>query len=365
MRMNRRGLILGGGALLLAGAGGLRWTRAVGSMAEYEAYSRRLRETAAKPGVRDAIRFATLAANGHNTQPWRFRVAEGAIDIVADFARRTPVVDPDDHHLYVSLGCAAENLAIAAGALWRPGEIEIAPGAEFAARFHASTGAPGTDPLVAAIGQRQSTRADYDGRSVGSGDLEALRQAAAIADVDLVLVTDPRAIGQVRDLVIAGNDRQMADPAFNRELKQWIRFNPRSAIASGDGLFSAASGNPILPSLLGPLAYDLLVSARSERPRYARQIDSSAGLAVFMGAEADPAHWMKVGRAVQRFALTATALGLKCAFVNQPVEVPELRPDLAALVGAPGRRPDIVMRFGTGPTLPYAPRRPVEAVLLA
>ena len=118
-----------------------------------------------------------------------------------------------------------------------------------------------------------------------------------------------------------------------------------------------------MPSILGSLAYDMFVSARSESERYGRQIDSSAGLAVFVGARADPQDWMKVGRAVQRFALTATSLGLKHAFVNQPVEVPELRPDLAALIGEPGRRPDIVMRFGYGPVLPFAPRRPVAAVL--
>jgi hypothetical protein len=29
----------------------------------------------------------------------------------------------------------------------------------------------------------------------------------------------------------------------------------------------------------------------------------------------------------------------------------------------PGRRPDIVIRFGYGPTLPFSARRPVEAVL--
>ena len=37
-----------------------------------------------------------------------------------DVARRCPAVDPDDHHLFVSLGCAAENLALAAATLgWR------------------------------------------------------------------------------------------------------------------------------------------------------------------------------------------------------------------------------------------------------
>jgi len=62
--------------------------------------------------------------------------------------------------------------------------------------------------------------------------------------------------------------------------------------------------------------------------------------------------------------LQATALGLKTAYINQPVEVSALRADLAALVGLPGRRPDIVMRFGRAPTMPMSARRPVEAVMV-
>jgi hypothetical protein len=84
---------------------------------------------------------------------------------------------------------------------------------------------------------------------------------------------------------------------------------------------------------------------------------------VFIGARAEPAQWLAVGRACQRFALQTTALGINLAFINQPVEVAGLRPDLAALVGMPGRRPDIVMRFGYGTTLPMSPRRPVDAVI--
>ena len=71
------------------------------------------------------------------------------------------------------------------------------------------------------------------------------------------------------------------------------------------------------------------------------------------------------GHAFQRFALQATALGLKHAFINQPVEVARLRPELASLIGMAGRRPDLVMRFGYGPTLPYSARRPVDTIMIA
>ena len=81
-----------------------------------QAAANRRKALPADPDMRDLVRFATLAANSHNTQPWKFRIAENTVDILPDFSRRTPVVDPDDHHLFVSLGCGAENLAIAANA---------------------------------------------------------------------------------------------------------------------------------------------------------------------------------------------------------------------------------------------------------
>lgn len=362
--MRRRGLLAGAcGLLLLGGIGAYGWRRSVGSMSDYASLVDGSRAPLpVDPTARELVRYATLAANGHNTQPWRFRAGSGAIDILPDLSRATHIVDPDDHHLFVSLGCAAENLAIAAAATGRPGEAQV--DLEGEVHFAYAEGTARSDPMFAAIPRRQSTRADYDGRPVSAPDIEALRKAAEVPGVRLVLLTERARIDQVRDLVVAGNDAQMHDPAFMAELKHWLRFNPRSAIEKRDGLFVAAAGNPVLPDGLADLAFDMFFAAVAENDKYARQIDSSAGIAVFLAERVDKAHWVAVGRACQRFALTATALGLKQAFINQPVEVARLRPDLAALVGEPERRPDIVMRFGYGQDLPFSPRRPVEEVLL-
>jgi hypothetical protein len=64
--------------------------------------------------LKEIVRYATLAPSGHNTQCWRFRIEKRAIATLPDLSRRTPIVDPDDHHLNVSLGCAAESLVLAA-----------------------------------------------------------------------------------------------------------------------------------------------------------------------------------------------------------------------------------------------------------
>ncbi len=361
--MHRRTMLIGGGSLAVVAAAAMAGVRQTGSSANYAEAEGAMRATlGVHPQARDLIRYATLAPNSHNTQAWRFAVAPGRITILPDFTRRTPVVDPDDHHLFISLGCAAENLALAGSGGGFPGDLAFDPSSgSIAYRHHFATAE--TSPLFDAIPHRQSTRAEYDGRAVTKADLATLLAVAAIPGVDTVMITDRPHIDRIRDLVIAGNSAQLADPAFVKELKSWLRFSPRYALQTGDGLYAAASGNPKFPEWLGQRAFDQFFTAKSENDKYARQLNSSVGVVIFSGQRDDREHWVQAGRACQRFALQATALGLKHAFINQPVEVPALRPQLAALVGLSGRRPDIVMRFGYGPLLPYSPRRPVNSVM--
>jgi hypothetical protein len=221
----------------------------------------------------------------------------------------------------------------------------------------------GADPLFEAILARQCTRSDYDGRAVPAADLAALEAAARVDGAEVMLITDPARIAQVLELILTANAAQVSDPAFAAELKSWLRFNARAAVETGDGLYSAASGNPTLPTFLGRFMFDRFFTVQAENDRYARQVRSSAGLAIIHSDRDDPAHWVQAGRACQRFALQATALGIRHAHLNQPVEVAATRPQLQSLLGLGDRRPDMVLRFGYAPPMPRSLRRPVAAVI--
>ncbi|NIA71533.1 Tat pathway signal protein [Pelagibius litoralis] len=347
---------LGGAALLLGGC-------SYDPTAYQAAVAEMTRPLPVNPDFRELVRYATLAANGHNTQPWTFRLQERGIDILPDFTRRTPVVDPDDHHLFASLGCAAENLAIAAKARGMAGDVIF----ESIGQGHISVDlspAPREETgLFAAIPARQCSRAAYDGKAVPGAILDRLPLAAKRYAVETILLTDDKSREDILALVIEGNSRQMDDPAFLAELKHWIRFNPGHALAAGDGIYSATSGNPELPRWIGAPLFDLFFDKDSENDKYAAQIRSSAGVAVFVARTDDREGWFNAGRAYQRFALQATADGLKQAFVNQAVEVPAVRGELQTLLRIGGRRPNLVVRFGYGPRLPKSLRRPLEAVI--
>jgi hypothetical protein len=74
--------------------------------------------------------------------------------------------------------------------------------------------------------------------------------------------------------------------------------------------------------------------------------------------------WLNAGQALQRVLLTLTAHGYHASFLNQPLEVPPLRPAVAALAEHTGH-PQIILRIGRGGSAPRTPRRAVEQVLVA
>lgn len=312
----------------------------------------------------ELVRCATLAPSSHNTQCWRFHIEENAITVLPDLARRCPAVDPDDHHLYVSLGCAVENLAQAALANGLKAQARIDTTASPAMRVALEPTKAVLSPLFQAIPERQCTRGEFDGQAVSPADLQLLARAGTGQGVHVLLLTGQDVMEKVLAQVVEANTAQMQDPAFVAELQQWIRFGEDEAVRTGDGLFSAASGNPSVPRWLGRLLFGMFFTEKGENDKYATQVRSSAGIAIFVSEADDKAHWVEVGRCYERFALQATALGIRNAMLNQPVEVPAMRPRFAASMGIGSGRPDLVVRFGRGAAMPRSLRRPVAAVLV-
>jgi hypothetical protein len=314
--------------------------------------------------VKEIIRYATLAPSGHNTQCWRFRLENRSITILPDLSRRTPVVDPDDHHLYVSLGCAAENLVQAARTIGFMGHAEFSPATGGVITVALERSKSEESPLFKAIPHRQCSRTDFNGEPLASEELVLLEAAGTGNGVAVILLTERDAMEKVLEYVIEGNTMQINNPAFVSELESWIRFSDGEAIRTGDGLTARSTGSPPAPRWLGRLLFRTFFRVKPENDKYARQIHSSAGIAVFVSNVDDKNHWVEVGRCYERFALQATALGVQNAFVNQPVEESRLRPEFVKALGLGDWRPDLVVRFGRGKKMPKSLRRPVDSVLV-
>ena len=318
--------------------------------------------------TRKLIHYATLAPSGHNTQPWMFSADSGTVRIYPDLSRRLPVVDPDDHALYISLGCALENFVIAAAHHGFAAAVDHFPEDEpeecLRVRLTPS-GGPHDEGLFRAIPERQSNRRTYDGKSIPDDDIGRLLAANPHDSVTvLAFRTKQPDVEPIIEFVKEGNLAQFNDAAFVRELISWIRFSRREVRECHDGLTAAALGFPSIPRWLGTFIMSRLVKPIREARKQEQGIRSSPLLLLFIARRNDKRHWVDIGRSFERVALTAASLGIAHAHVNMPCEVEPIRRKLASHLDLPAaEQPLLLIRFGFAKRLPRTPRRAVEEVM--
>lgn len=312
----------------------------------------------------ELIRYAIMAPSGHNTQPWKFRLQGNMIRIFPDASRKLPVVDPLDRELYISLGCALENLIIAAGHEgYRASVEESFEEGVISLNIEPADGKTDNDHLFNAISLRQSTRRQYDGSPIPEADMKKLASLPLEQGVSALFVTDPEKIENIIGLVKEGNNIQMNDRDFMQELISWIRFNEAEANRYHDGLSSKATGSPSSPRMIGKLFMKFFLNAKAQSKKDEKYIRSSSALMVVLSENDDMVSWINTGRSFERLALCATALGIKNAHINQPCEVPELKKKLQKLLSAGNLHPQLILRLGYAEPLPGSPRRPVSEVI--
>lgn len=311
--------------------------------------------------MRALIRYATMAANGHNAQAWKFAVRGDEITLLPDRSRRLAVVDPVDRELWISLGCALENLLIAARASGYDAEVSHPDGQE-SVRVKLEPGSPLHAPLFEAIPLRQNARSKYDGRPVAGEDFAKVEGLPLEPGVSLSFASTPERLAVAADAVYSATLQQYADRAFLDELITWLRFTRKEAMATADGLFSRCSGNPEVPRWLGKRVVEGM-KPQQQAQADADKLRSSAGAVVIASQKDEPAAWVRTGQVYERLALTLTSLGIQSAFLNQPIEVVGLRGEFQSAMGLGSSLPQLLVRYGYGPALPRSLRRPVEQVL--
>jgi len=312
--------------------------------------------------MRTLVHYATLAANGHNTQPWKFAIKENAIEIHPDYSRHLQAVDPNNREMWISLGCALENLMVSARGVGYSPEVTYPDATDFI-NIKLTSGAPKITPLFDAISKRQNTRSEYDGKPIPGTDLDQIKSLPLEPGVNLRFVTAPAEMETVLEYVNQGNLIQYADQTYLDELIAWLRFNKKEALSTLDGLYSRCSGNPEVPRWLG----QMFVSGT--KPQQQVDLDAkklrSSPAAVVIASQADTkTAWVRTGQVYERLALKMTSLNIKSAFLNQPIEVSNVRSQFQSAMELDTYLPQLLVRFGYADTMLRSVRRPVDQVLI-
>ena len=336
------------------------------------------RTTAPRPGMRSeatnmdrwraAVACAIMAPSGHNAQPWLFHAhpTGEALELYADRSRALPVVDPDDRELVISCGAALFHLRLALRYFGWTSRVEILPDPDdrdllarvrFGDRWLAT---PDEIAMFDAIARRRTVRRVFDQRPVPAELLAALARAAEDEDAGLFVLATPEEREYAADLVADADWRQGGDRAFRRELAAWIHPN-RSR--SGDGMPGDALSMGTLASYLGPFVVRTFDWGEGRAARDHQLAVGSPCMAVLWTEKDDTRAWIAAGQALARVLLAATAAGVSASFLNQPLEIPELRQVFEGTLDVPGRA-QLLLRMGYGPQVPATPRRAVADVFV-
>ncbi len=311
--------------------------------------------------VKEIIRYAILAASGHNTQPWKFSIRENEIEIRPDLSRRLAVVDPLDRELWISLGCALENLLIAGRACGYDVNVTY-PQTEDSIRVRLGKGVEEKHPLFDAIPLRQNTRSVYDGQPVSTEILDRLAGMPGESGIKVSFLTNRTDLDKVVEYTNTGNLAQFKDRQFMTELMHWIRFNRKEALKTRDGLYSACSGNPEVPRWLGEIFLSTM-GPQQQVDIDAKKLRSSSGVIIIASETEDKGAWVRTGQVYERLALLMTTFDIRSAFANQPIEVPGLRMEFQTALGLGSSLPQLLVRYGHAGLMPGSMRRPLEQVI--
>jgi nitroreductase len=311
------------------------------------------------PALDACLRAALAAPSIHNSQPWRFAVRSGGVDLYADRGRVLEVVDPRGRELTISLGAALLNLRVA---ILRHGRLPVTRLLPEAARPDLVASVrlgPAVEPdqtvraLAEAIPRRRTNRRPFTRVLVPA---EVLAELAAAAEVEGATLTVADDLGRDQLLGLARSaDRQLrAQPRYRDELTAWTSAAPDR----GDGVPRAAFGPWDALETLPLRDFGL---TRPAEPRRTAHFEARPTLVVLSTAADTPEQWLRAGQALERVLLTATVRGLASTPISQPLEVPRLRELLTD--PATGACPQVILRLGYGPASAASPRRPLAEVL--
>lgn len=315
--------------------------------------------------LRFLLRYAILAPSSHNAQPWLFSLNDGAVEIYADRSRSLRATDPEDRQMIIACGCALFHLRVAMEHFGSRPEVERFPepaNPDLLARVRPGRDVFSSDEnekLFDAIPRRRTCRHRFKDEPVPHEIALELAEAVSRSNGWLYFVEAEDKRRMLADLIAEGDRIQWEDDRFRRELADWTRPD---SVSAGVGLPHYALD-----------ANDLLTYAET---RVLRTFDLGDGqaakdheialyspaLCVLGTAYDNPRAWLEAGEALAHLLLLATHYHLHASFLNQPIEVADLRPRVARLIGTTGI-PQLILRMGYGAPINPTPRRTVDEVL--
>jgi len=304
------------------------------------------------------IQYAVLAPSVYNMQPWIFSLDGDTIQVFIDTTRWQQAVDAEQHDLHLSIGCALENLLIAAYHFGYRYQVDYFPSPTHpmlaaVVRLKAVDAdvSPLEDPLFEAIQHRSTDHRIFSAEPVPSHMIARLTKCCTETGIALYTTSDRELLRHVDALTLQADAVKFVDPAY----RQVIAYCIKQKVFDTDWL---------LTKLSQLAASHLRLTSHRAKDEY-QILKGAPVLGILVSETDDRLTQLKVGQVFERIFLTAVSLGLRVEPVTHVLQVPETKSALAALPLIHGLIPQILFRLGDiEADLAHTPRRPLEEVFL-
>jgi nitroreductase len=310
----------------------------------------------------EAAEIAGHAPSIHNSQPWRWRIGDGRLDLYAEHSRRLGITDPDGRLATLSCGAALHHACTALAAQGWDTDVTRLPDPgdpSHLARITPTGRIPVTAEAirrVQTIGIRHTDRRPATGTPVDDDQRRAIVAAVEAQGAALHLLPRDRVV-ELGAAVSYAQRTEAAEPAWQAELAYWAGGTRPAGAGVPDSAIPQQPTQTTVASRDFGHAGTLPVSADH---------DKGASFAILYGGQDTALDWLRAGEALSAAWLTATELGVSLLPLSATVEVAATRVVLRRLLSGLGE-PYLVLRLGladpdhAGASRP--PRLPTEQII--
>lgn len=315
--------------------------------------------------LRFLIRFAVLAPSSHNTQPWEFFIKDNNIYVLPALKRRLAVSDSNERQLFISLGCAIENILTAARCYGYASDPVHFPnkyidGVAAAIKLQENQEAKAGDlSLLTAIINRVTNRGEYK-KDLPPPDFINKFQDFAGDKIAVHYLTGADK-NSAADAAVSASVEAMEDRGFRRELSRYVKNNLTRA-KLGIPCFGLGIPTPI--SLFVPFLIKYINLNKISRKKDEKLLKEQTPAIIVLSSKTDTKEdWLQVGQLYEKISLEADKISLTTAMWAAPIQIGEFYKDLQKILNTE-MRPQALFRIGY-PTkeIRHSPRLSLDMVM--
>lgn len=308
------------------------------------------------------LQYAILAPSTHNSQPWLFKIKPGSnssivatgdigkagrgllpgkpdsIEIYSDPVVQIKEADPKGRDLYISLGCAIENMAIAAKYLgifknlvYRIGEAPTL----IAEIFLEDKGTKNESyqRIFEVIPKRVNARGLFTPVTIPPGtfqNLTTISKEYGDGKLTLHFITDKEDTKKIAELTAEGLKIAYKSPSFRKEMSQWIH---NSLTRKKDGIPGYSLKMPFLISFIFPYLVRMFDIGKKLASLNYISLSSAPTIAIITSKDETREEWLETGRLAERLMLEVQSRGLQTSIFVASLEVGDLYKEVQKILG--------------------------------